>query len=232
MEDGAIRHGSRWWCSPSAASTQPASCWSDSLPFCGFFHVSVVERSVPWRRRSPQPCASDSGPRRVGLGGSQDLSSRVTARRHPLHRDLRDRGRASTAPEILRGLGYWFFYGNDKFGAWIRPSIEYTQGVCSVLDLRTGGPGLISATTVRWRHRSFFLGCSSWRAHRHRFASLRRSVVSGRLFKDFTRSDAGLALRSTPRAALHGGTRDSVLIGCVTAAAQERVPGSARHLPF
>ena len=23
---------------------------------------------------------------------------------------------ASTAPEILRGLGYWFFYGGDRLG--------------------------------------------------------------------------------------------------------------------
>ena len=23
---------------------------------------------------------------------------------------------ASTAPEVLRGLGYWFFYGDDKLG--------------------------------------------------------------------------------------------------------------------
>ncbi len=65
---------------------------------------------------------------------------------------------ASTAPEILRGLGYWFFYGNDKFGAWIEPSIEYTQGVW-LLFLTFGLVvlALIAATVVRWRHRSFFV---------------------------------------------------------------------------
>ena len=30
---------------------------------------------------------------------------------------------ASTAPEVLRSLGYWFFYGDDKVGPWIEPSV-------------------------------------------------------------------------------------------------------------
>ena len=34
---------------------------------------------------------------------------------------------ASSAPELLRGLGYWYFYGDDKLGAWIEPSVAYTQ---------------------------------------------------------------------------------------------------------
>ena len=36
---------------------------------------------------------------------------------------------ASTAPEVLRGLGYWFFYGGDKVGPWIEPSVPYTQSL-------------------------------------------------------------------------------------------------------
>ena len=31
---------------------------------------------------------------------------------------LRAVSRTSLAPEVLRGLGYWFFYGQDKFGPW------------------------------------------------------------------------------------------------------------------
>ena len=35
--------------------------------------------------------------------------------------------KVSNAPEVLRGLGYWFFYGDDKLGPWIEPSVAYTQ---------------------------------------------------------------------------------------------------------
>ena len=34
---------------------------------------------------------------------------------------------ASLPLEVLRGLGYWFFYGRDKIGQWIEPSVAYTQ---------------------------------------------------------------------------------------------------------
>ncbi|NDH96446.1 MAG: DUF3367 domain-containing protein, partial [Actinobacteria bacterium] len=103
---------------------------------------------------------------------------------------------ASTAPEILRGLGYWFFYGNDKFGAWIEPSVEYTQGVW-LLFLTFGLVvlALIAATVVRWRHRSFFVALLVLGAligvGAHPFDD---PSFLGRLFKDFTRTDAGLAL--------------------------------------
>ena len=34
------------------------------------------------------------------------------------------------APEVIRGLGYWLFYGTDKLGPWIEPSVTYTR-TCS-----------------------------------------------------------------------------------------------------
>ena len=34
---------------------------------------------------------------------------------------------ASVASEVLRGLGYWFFYGRDKLGPWTESSVDYTQ---------------------------------------------------------------------------------------------------------
>ena len=197
-------------------------------PVLWLFHVTVVERSVPWRR-------SVAAALRIGLGSAvvsvwwvaglviQGRYSLPVTRYTETYEVVAD---ASTAPEILRGLGYWFFYGNDKFGAWIRPSVEYTQGVW-LLFLTFGLVvlALISATTVRWRHRSFFLGLLVLGAligiGSHPFED---PSFLGRLFKDFTRSDAGLALRSTPRAAPMVVLATSVLIGCVTAAAQERVP--------
>ena len=34
---------------------------------------------------------------------------------------------AATAPELFRGLGYWYFYGQGRVGAWIEPSTAYTR---------------------------------------------------------------------------------------------------------
>ncbi|MEM9203014.1 MAG: alpha-(1-_3)-arabinofuranosyltransferase family protein [Actinomycetota bacterium] len=139
---------------------------------------------------------------------------------------------AATAPEILRGLGYWFFYGNDKFGPWIQPSIEYTQGVW-LLFLTFGLVvlALLGNALVRWRHRSFFvlllvvgalIGIGS-----HPFD---QPSLLGSLFKEFTRTDAGLALRSTPRAVPLVVLATSVLLGLVVGAVQERFPRPGRTL--
>lgn len=122
---------------------------------------------------------------------------------------------ASTAPEILRGLGYWFFYGNDKLGPWIEPSVDYTQGVWLIfVSFGLVVLGLTSAAVIRWRHRSFFVlllvvgalvGIGS-----HPYDS---PSPLGRLFKDLTRTDAGLALRSTPRAVPLVALATAVLLG-------------------
>ncbi len=137
---------------------------------------------------------------------------------------------ASTAPEILRGLGYWFFYGNDKFGPWIEPSVDYTQGVWLIfVSFGLVVLALLGAAVVRWRHRSFFLlllvvgaliGIGA-----HPFDS---PSLLGRLFSDFTRTDAGLALRSTPRAVPMVVLATSVLLGSLVNAMSRRWPGWGR----
>ena len=40
---------------------------------------------------------------------------------------------ASLANEVLRGLGYWFFYGRDKLGPWTESSVGYTQHIWLIL---------------------------------------------------------------------------------------------------
>ena len=35
---------------------------------------------------------------------------------------------ASLPSEVLRGLGYWFFYGSDRIGHWIEPSVAVHAG--------------------------------------------------------------------------------------------------------
>ena len=133
---------------------------------------------------------------------------------------------ASTAPEILRGLGYWFFYGNDKFGQWIEPSVAYTQGLWLVFlsfGLVVGAIGLAAA--VRWRHLSYFLLLLSVGAligvGAHPYDS---PSPAGGLFKAVTGTDAGLALRSTPRAGPLVALSVAVLAGAGINALRGRVP--------
>ncbi len=110
---------------------------------------------------------------------------------------------ASSPNEILRGLGYWFFYGGDRVGPWIESANQYTQRPVVLL----AGYGLVVASLLvagilRWRHRLFFVvlliagmiiavGPSPY-AH---------PTPLGAIFKAFANSSsAGLALRSTARA--------------------------------
>jgi arabinofuranan 3-O-arabinosyltransferase len=66
--------------------------------------------------------------------------------------------RTSTPNEVLRGLGYWFFYGQDRLGPWTEASIDYTQRVWVILAGYTlAAIGLASAAFLRWRHRAFFV---------------------------------------------------------------------------
>ncbi|HEY5154524.1 MAG TPA: alpha-(1-_3)-arabinofuranosyltransferase family protein, partial [Acidimicrobiales bacterium] len=108
----------------------------------------------------------------------------------------------SSAPEVLRGLGYWFFYGGDKLGPWIEPSTTYTLNKV-VLSLSYAIPlvAMVAAAVVRWRYRALFLtlvvvgALTAIASHPWNDPS-----AVGALFKAFTRTDAGLSLRSTPRA--------------------------------
>ncbi len=133
---------------------------------------------------------------------------------------------ASNAPEVFRGLGYWFFYGRDKLGPWIEPSVEYTSRTGLVL-LSYGIPilALTAAATVRWRHRSFFLlvvGTGTLLAVAGN--PWGNPSALGSLFTDFTRSDAGLALRSTPRAVPMVVLGLATFLGAGVRAVGERLP--------
>ena len=110
--------------------------------------------------------------------------------------------RTTTVPEVLRGLGYWFFYGQDKVAPWVTAGRPYTQGIWLVLtSFGLVGLGLLSAAAVRWRQRGFALGLLligvvvSTGAHPYANPS-----AFGGLFKRFIESSPGMALRSTPRA--------------------------------
>jgi arabinofuranan 3-O-arabinosyltransferase len=111
--------------------------------------------------------------------------------------------RTSLASEVLRGLGYWFFYGNDKLGPWIEPAIAYTQTLwLMALSFAVPTLALAGAALLRWRHRAFAVALVAIGtlvavgAHPYD-----RPSPIGSAFKSLANtSTVGLALRSTPRA--------------------------------
>ena len=109
----------------------------------------------------------------------------------------------SNASEVIRGLGYWYFYGSDHLGPWTNAAVRYTQNI-TLLATSYAVPvvALVAAAFVRWRERAFFLVLL--------FVGLVLSVgpfpftdptrVGGWLKSFMTDTTAGLALRSTDRA--------------------------------
>ena len=109
----------------------------------------------------------------------------------------------SNPADIIRGLGYWYFYGTDHLGPWTTAAVRYTQDIW-LLATSYAVPvlALVAAAFVRWRERAFFLVLL--------FVGLVLSVgpfpfshptaVGGVLKSFMTNTTAGLALRSTDRA--------------------------------
>jgi arabinofuranan 3-O-arabinosyltransferase len=128
---------------------------------------------------------------------------------------------ASLSLEVLRGLGYWFFYGEDRFGPWIAPSRTYTQRLEVLFaTYLLPGLGLIGAAATRFRERSFFLlllvvglllavGAHPWD----------HPAPANAAIKAFLESDVGLSMRSLPRAAPLVVLALSVFVGALVAAA-------------
>ena len=110
----------------------------------------------------------------------------------------------SLASEVLRGLGYWFFYGGDKVDPWIEPSSRYMQSLWLIaVTFALPALAVVAAVMTRWRYRAYFV-----------VLLLVGTAVAvgaypydgpsplGALFKAAAKSStAGLAMRSTARAA-------------------------------
>jgi len=143
---------------------------------------------------------------------------------------IRAVSRTSLAPEVLRGLGYWFFYGQDKLGAWTESSIGYTQwSWLIVVSYSIPTLALLSAAFVRWRYRAYFallvvvgvviaVGTYPYDA----------PSPAGGLFQDFAKSSsAGLALRSSGRATPLVVLGLAVLLAAGVDALHRRVAGTS-----
>jgi len=135
--------------------------------------------------------------------------------------------RTSLTSELLRGLGYWFFYGNDKLGPWIEPSVDYTQQTwLIVVGFAVPVLALVAAAVVRWRHRAYCI-C----------LIVVGTVIGvganpyddpsplGAAFKALAgTSTVGLALRSTPRAVPLIALGTALLLGTGITALARRLP--------
>ncbi len=63
----------------------------------------------------------------------------------------------SLSSEVLRGLGYWYFYGSEVVGPWHLPSIGYeTSTWLLIVSFLIPALALMCAGIVRWRHRAYF----------------------------------------------------------------------------
>ncbi len=60
--------------------------------------------------------------------------------------------------EIVRGLGYWFFYGNDITGPWLSNIAPAHQERLAVIAASFVFPlaALVAGSVVRWSHRTYF----------------------------------------------------------------------------
>ena len=133
---------------------------------------------------------------------------------------------ASTAPEVLRGLGYWFFYGNDKLGPWIEPSVAYTQGGWLIfVGFGLAVLALGSAAVVRWRHRSYFvLLAAAGALVAVGFHPPEDPSLLGSIFERYSRTGPLLAMRSLPRAVPLVALAMAVLLGSGINALSRRLP--------
>ncbi len=113
---------------------------------------------------------------------------------------------SSSSPfEVLRGLGYWFFYGSsDQTGSWTQAAVSYTQQLWLLgLSFAIPALALVAAAMVRWANRGVLRD-----PRRRRHGARGRTVLllprrrrSAPCFKAFMQdTTAGLALRSTDRA--------------------------------
>ena len=110
---------------------------------------------------------------------------------------------ASLASEILRGLGYWYFYGVDRAGPWTQTSVDYTQNITLIaFSFTVPVLAFLAAFVARWRYRTYFILITvvgmvmAVGPNPYEHPSSVGSVIK-KIMVDTT---AGLAMRSTDRA--------------------------------
>jgi hypothetical protein len=109
----------------------------------------------------------------------------------------------SNASEVLRGLGYWYFYGSDHLGPWTQAAVRFTQDIWLLItSYAVPVLAVCAAALLRWRERSYFilLVVIGIVLSVGPFPYSHPTPVGGALKSFMTDTTAGLALRSTDRA--------------------------------
>ena len=110
---------------------------------------------------------------------------------------------SSTPAEIMRGLGYWFLYGGDRLDPWVEPAVSYfDEPALMALGFVLAGVALLGLLTRFSGRAASAVLLLVGLAVAVGAAPLGSSTPYGALFEWFASdTTAGLALRSTPRAA-------------------------------
>ena len=109
----------------------------------------------------------------------------------------------STTSEVLRGLGYWYFYGSGRLGPWTRSVVLYTTWLWLVaVSFFLPVLAFCAGVLVRWRHRGYFvvLVVVGVVLSVGAYPYTHPTAVGGVLKAFMTDTTAGLAMRSTDRA--------------------------------
>jgi len=133
----------------------------------------------------------------------------------------------SLASEVLRGLGYWYFYGSDRLGPWLQAAVKLEErATLLVTSLAVPALGVAGAVISRWRVKAYFVLLITvglvLAVGTHPYGD---PSLFGRAWKGFvTGSSAGLALRSSDRATPLVVLGLAMLLGAGAAAIWSRLP--------
>jgi len=111
--------------------------------------------------------------------------------------------KTSLSSEVLRGLGYWFYYGSDVAGPWAATEAGFTQHLWLIaVTFAIPLLALVAALVVRWRQRAFFVllvvVAMVLAVGSHPYSA--PSTVGALIKTIMTKTTVGLALRSSDRA--------------------------------
>ena len=127
---GATRPCSPWWWPWSAGSTPAPIIYVGVAPVLWLVYAVLVEREATWRRRLAAACKiGAASPWWSACGGSSACRSRAAYGVNVLKytETVPSTSQTSSASEVIRGLGYWYFYGGDRLGPWTDSAVLYTQ---------------------------------------------------------------------------------------------------------
>ncbi|NNN22132.1 MAG: DUF3367 domain-containing protein [Acidimicrobiales bacterium] len=123
----------------------------------------------------------------------------------------------SLASEAIRGLGYWFYYGQSALGSWVPSSVGYQEHIWLILvSFAVPAIAIYSAVRIKWKMKGFFIALlftglvASVGTHPFSSPSIWGRAVSWFMLN----TTAGFALRSTDRATPLIILSLAILLGC------------------